>query len=532
MGYVYRVDAIVIGAGHNGLVAANMLADAGWFVAVFEGADRPGGAVRTGELTEPGFRHDLFSSFYPLTAASPVFRRLRLDRYGLRFAHGPLALCHPAADGTCPFVSRDVEETLASLGGRAADEREFRELIGLWDRLGEDFMDALTGSFPPLVPLTRIAAKLRPAGTMELLRFASLPVRRFADERFESPLPGRLLAGNALHSDLHPESPGGALFAWILVGLARSVGFPCAEGGSQSITDALVARLRDRGGEVHCGLPVERVLVSRGRAAAVRTADGEVHPARRAVLADVGAPRLFLDLLEGAALPSRFVKELGRFQYDSATVKVDWALRAPIPWQAPDARRSPVVHVTESMNELTVGSGEIAQGLIPRIPFLVMGQYSMADPTRQPAGAETAWAYTHVPQRIDGDAAGELSGTWDERDQELIADRIEGRIERLAPGFRDLIAGRHVFTPVSMQATNPNLVNGAVNGGTAQLHQQLIFRPVPGLRRAATPVRGLYLASASAHPGGGVHGACGANAARAALSLRERGRRTFSRWPV
>ena len=519
------MDAIVIGAGHNGLVAANMLADAGWSVTVFEGADEPGGAVRTAELTEPGFRHDMFSSFYPLTAASPVFRRLGLERYGLRFAHGPLALCHPAADGTCPFVSRDVGETLSSLGGRPRDEREFAELIGLWDQLGGDFMDALTGPFPPLVPLARIAARLRPAGTMELLRFASLPVRRFADERFDSPLPGRLLAGNALHSDLHPESPGGALFSWVLVGLARSVGFPCAAGGSQSVTDALVARLRDRGGEVRCGTPVERVLVRRGRAAAVRTADGQVHAAGRAVLADVGAPRLFLELLEGASLPSRFVKELGRFQYDSGTVKVDWALRGPIPWLARDARRSPVVHVTEDMDELTVGSGQIAQGLIPAVPFLVMGQYSMADPTRQPAGAETAWAYTHVPQRIKGDAGGELSGAWDERDQELIAERIERRIETLAPGFRDLIAGRHVFTPVSMQATNPNLVNGAVNGGTAQLHQQLIFRPVPGLRRASTPVKGLYLASASAHPGGGVHGACGANAARAALSLRERGRR-------
>jgi len=457
-----------------------------------------------------------------------VFRRLELERYGLRFAHGPLALCHPAADGTCPFVSRDVGETLSSLGGRPADEREFRELIGLWDQLGGDFMDALTGPFPPLVPLARIAAKLRPAGTMELLRFASLPVRRFADERFESELPGRLLAGNALHSDLHPESPGGALFAWVLVGLARAVGFPCAEGGSQAVTDALVARLRDRGGELRCGAPVERVLVRRGRAVGVRTADGQEHAARRAVLADVGAPRLFLELLEGASLPGRFVKELRRFQYDSGTVKVDWALSGPIPWLAADARRSPVVHVTESMDELTVGSGHIAQGLIPAVPFLVMGQYSMADATRQPPGAETAWAYTHVPQRIKGDAGGELTGTWDGRDRELIAARIERRIERLAPGFRDLIIGRHVFTPVSMQATNPNLVNGAVNGGTAQLHQQLIFRPVPGLRRAATPVKGLYLASASAHPGGGVHGACGANAARAALSLRERGRRTIS----
>jgi phytoene dehydrogenase-like protein len=235
------------------------------------------------------------------------------------------------------------------------------------------------------------------------------------------------------------------------------------------------------------------------------------------VLADVGAPRLFLELLGGASLPSRFVRELRRFQYDSATVKVDWALRAPIPWSAPDARRAPTIHVAESVDELSIGAGQMARGLIPEVPFLVMGQYAAADPTRQPAGAETAWAYTHLPQVVRGDAAGELSGTWDERDQELIAERIERRVEALAPGFRDLIAGRHVFTPKGMEAANPNLVNGAVNGGTAQMHQQAIFRPVPSVRRSATPVRALYLASASAHPGGGVHGAPGSNAARAAM---------------
>lgn len=519
------MDAIVIGAGHNGLVAANLLADAGWSGVVLEQADQPGGAVRTGELTVPGFRHDLFSSIYPLTVASPVFRRLRLDRYGLEFAHGPLAFCHPAADGSCPAVSRDLAETLDSLGGSDRDRREWSELAGLWDRIGDDAMDALTAGFPPLRPTARIAAKLRPAGTMELLRFASLPLRRFAEERFHGELPGRLLAGNALHADFHPETPGSALFGWVLAGLAGSVGFPCARGGSQSIIDALVARLHDRGWQVRCDTEVASVLVRSGRAVGVRTAAGQQLGAGRAVLADVGPPRLFLDMLEGTSLPARFVKELGRFQYDSATVKVDWALSAPIPWNASAARRSPVVHVAESMDELTVSTGELSRGLIPAVPYLVMGQYSMADPTRQPHGAETAWAYTHVPQRIRGDAGGELAGTWDEREQELIAERVEARIEALAPGFRDLIVGRHVFTPAGMQSVNPNLVNGAVNGGTAQLHQQLIFRPVPGLRRASTPVKGLYLASASAHPGGGVHGACGANAARAALSVRERARR-------
>jgi phytoene dehydrogenase-like protein len=519
------VDAIVVGAGQNGLVAANMLADAGWSVLVLEGAGVPGGAVRTGELTLPGYRHDLFSSFYPLTAASPVYQRLELERYGLRWCRGELALAHPAADGSCPFVSQgNVEETVASLAPSGGDAGEWRALTELWGRLGDTFMEVLTAGFPPVAPAARLLAKLR-SDALEFARFATLPVRRFADERFRSPLPGRLLAGNSIHADFLPETPGSAFFGWVLVGLASDVGFPFAQGGAASLADALVSRLEDRGGVVRCGAPVERIVVRGNTAQGVRLADGEELVARRAVLADVGAPRLFLELLEGASLPSRFVRELRRFQYDSATVKVDWALRAPIPWSAPDARRAPTIHVAESVDELSVGTGQMARGLIPEVPFLVMGQYAAADPTRQPAGAETAWAYTHLPQIVRGDAAGELSGTWDERDQELIAERIERRVEALAPGFRDLIEGRHVFTPRTMEAANPNLVNGAVNGGTAQMHQQVIFRPVPSVRRSATPVRGLYLASASAHPGGGVHGACGANAARAALSLRERARR-------
>jgi phytoene dehydrogenase-like protein len=522
-----RMDAIVIGAGQNGLVAANMLADAGWSVLVLEGADDPGGAVRTAQLTLPGYRHDLFSSFYPLTVASPVYQRMELERYGLRWCRGPLALAHPAADGTCPVVSRgNVEETVASLAGGDSDAREWRSLTELWERVGETFMDVLTAGFPPVGAGVRMLAELR-SDVLEFARFGTLPVRRFADERFRSDLPGRLLAGNAMHADFLPETPGSALFGWVLVGLASDVGFPFPQGGGQAIIDALVARLEERGGRLRCSAPVEQVIVRRGTAQAVRLADGEEIGARRAILADVGAPRLFLELLEGASLPSRFVRELRRFQYDAATVKVDWALSGPIPWTAADARRSPTIHVAESVDELSVSTGEIARGLIPQVPFLVMGQYSMGDPSRQPAGAETAWAYTHLPQVVRGDAGGELSGTWDERDQQLIAERIERRVEALAPGFRDLIQARHVFTPRSMEQANPNLVNGAVNGGTAQMHQQVIFRPVPSVRRSATPVRNLYLASASAHPGGGVHGACGANAARAALSLRERGRRAL-----
>jgi phytoene dehydrogenase-like protein len=296
------------------------------------------------------------------------------------------------------------------------------------------------------------------------------------------------------------------------------------EGGAGRLTAALTDRLRMHGGRLECGRRIERVVVSRGRAVAVRTADGDEIGAGRAVLAGAGAPALFRDLVGERHLPADFVEDLRSFQYDNSTVKVDWSLDAPIPWIAEDARRAGTIHVADGLDALTRTAGQLSRGLIPDQPFLVIGQYSMVDDTRQPAGRETAWAYTHVPQRVKGDVGGELRGEWDEREVELFVARIEAQIEQRAPGFGELVRARHVFTPGRLEAANSNLVGGAINSGTSQVHQQLVFRPVPGLGRAETPIRGLYLAGASAHPGGGVHGAAGANAARAALAgdLRRR----------
>ena len=222
----------------------------------------------------------------------------------------------------------------------------------------------------------------------------------------------------------------------------------------------------------------------------------------------------------------RFLDGLRAFQFDNATVKVDWSLDAPIPWTAPMRGERRPLHVADDMDALTRTSAQLARGLIPDRPLLVMGQYSMVDETRQPDGKETAWAYTHVPQRVRGDAVRNRR-QWDQRSTDVFVGRIEAEIERRAPGFRDLIRARHVFTPPMLQEANSNLVGGSVNQGTAQIHQQLVFRPTPGLARAETPIRGLYLAGASAHPGGGVHGAAGANAARGALRPAQR----YAAWP-
>ena len=514
-----ETDAVVIGAGPNGLVAANLLADAGWSVVVLEAEADPGGAVRSGELTVPGFVHDRFSAFYPLGAASPVLNGLELDRYGLRWRRSPLVLAHPRPDGRCPVMSTDLDETAASLDADApGDGDAWRRLSGLWERVGGPLLDALLTPFPPVRAGARLAARLGPAGILRFARLGVSSVQRLAEEEFAGEGAALLLTGAALHTDLAPNSAGSSIFGWLLCGLGQQVGFPVPDGGAGRLTAALVDRLAARGGRVVCGARVTRVVVRDGRAAGVVTAGGDEVAAGRAVVADVGAPALYRDLVGPEHLPASVLDDLRRFQYDYSTVKVDWALDGPIPWAAEAARRAATLHVADGMDHYIESSGDLLSGRIPARPALVMGQMAVADPTRSPAGTETAWAYTHVPQTVRGDAGGDLTGRWDFGEAEAFGDRVEARIERLAPGFRSLIRGRYVATPPILEAADANLVGGAVNGGTAQLHQQLVFRPIPGLARAETPVRGLYLGSASAHPGGGVHGACGSNAARAALA--------------
>ncbi|GLY47675.1 FAD-dependent oxidoreductase [Lentzea sp. NBRC 102530] len=503
------MDAVVIGAGPNGLVAANLLADAGWDVLVLEAAPQPGGAVRTAEFVEPGFASDLFSSFYPLGAASPVLRGLGLERHGLRWVHAPAVVAHVLPDDRCAVLSRDIDETAASLAAFSpADEDAWRREFALWQRIRGDLLDSLFTPFPPVRPGARLARTLGVADALRMARMITMPARTFGEERFTGAGARVLLSGNALHSDLGPGQSGSAVFGWLLCMLAQDVGFPVPEGGAGALTAALVRRLTERGGRVECGREVTEVLVARGQAVGVTDSSGERIRARHAVLATVPAPTLYGGLVAAEHLPARLLEDLRNFHWDDATVKVDWTLSKPVPWLNPQANSAGTVHLDSDVDGLADFGASLATGRLPENPFLLLGQMTTTDPTRSPEGTEAAWAYTHVPRRM----------TWD-RDAVLRhADRVEQVVERHAPGFTAAIRGRHVSGPLDLEEQDANLVGGATNTGTSAIHQQLVFRPLPGAGRADTPIDRLYLAGASAHPGGAVHGGPGANAARAALA--------------
>ena len=519
------VDAVVVGAGPNGLVAANLLADAGWSVLVLEAQSGVGGAVRSDRTVHADYVHDTFSSFYPLAAVSPTIRGLGLEQHGLAWSHAPAVVGTPFHDGGWGLMHRRVEDTAAALEAQTPGDGEaWQAVYDQWLRIGPDVVGALLTPFPPVRHGLSALAKLRGVGGLAVIRDLLSPARSFVGHQFRGEAARVLVAGNAAHGDIPLDAAGSALFGWLLAMMGQQEGFPVPEGGAGMLTEAMARRFEAGGGQIVTAARVDRVVVRHGRATAVRTEHGDQVDVHRAVIADVSAPALYGGLVAFEDLPSRMPGLMKRFEWDPGTVKVDWALNGAVPWQSPPAAAPGTVHIGETVDEIALAGSQVTAGAIPAEPFLLMGQMAAADPGRAPAGHESVWAYTHVPHHTREDAGaadgdpGRVTGAWDAGDCERFADRVQARIEAYAPGFGDRVVSRRVLGPRELEERDENLRNGALNGGSSGIHQQLVFRPVPGNGRAETPVKGLYLGSASAHPGGGVHGACGANAARAALT--------------
>jgi phytoene dehydrogenase-like protein len=497
------MDDLVIGSGPNGLAAAIRLAEAGRSVVVLEAADRPGGAVRTEELTLPGFQHDTFSAVHPAAAASPVFARMPLGDHGLRWVQPDACSAHPLPGGRAILLYRDLARTAASLEAQSpGDGERWVAYAEPWLQAFPAVRDTMLAGFPPVAGPLKLLRARGPSGLLGFAAIVPQSARSLARQVFAGSDSCAWLYGAATHNDVPPHRAGSAIAAFYLNLLGHAVGWPSAAGGAERLTDALTGYLRALGGTIRTGARVVGIQVSGSRVSGVRLADGE-RLAARTVVADV-MPHA-LDAMAGDALPAAYRMLLRQYVYGPATLKVDWALDGPIPWSAPEVARSGTVHLGGDEATLLQSVAQAERGL-PERPYLLVGQQSLADPLRAPPGKHTAWAYTHGPREgID----------WAAQTPRHV-ERIEEQVERFAPGFRDRILARHVLGPAELQARNPNLVGGDVGGGSYRL-RQTVFRPMPKLSPYTTPVKGLFLGSAAAFPGGAVHGVPGDAAARAAL---------------
>lgn len=464
-------DAVIVGAGPNGLAAAIALALMRRSTLTLEAADTPGGGARTRELTLPGFRHDVCSAAHPLAIGSPFLKRLPLARYGLEWIHALYPVAHPLDDGSAVLLRRSVIATADGLGIDAdAYRKQMMPLAADWDNIA-------AGALAPL----RL-----PRNPMSMARFgmrALRSARGLAESAFRGERARALFAGVAAHAILPLEQTGSAAAGLLLQTAAHAVGWPMPKGGAQSIADAMAAYLKALGGDLAAGVSVESAA--------------DMPPAR-ATLLDV-SPRALAAIM-GERLPSDYRRKLARFQHGPGVFKLDWALDAPIPWTARECANAGTLHLGGGLDEIAAAEAAVWRGEHPDKPFVLLTQPSLFDPSRAPRGKHTAWAYCHVPAYSDVD----------------MTDRIERQVERFAPGFRQRIIARSAMPPRALEAYNPNYIGGDIGGG-ANCLPQLFARPASPFNPYATPIKGVYICSASTPPGAGVHGMCGYHAAQACL---------------
>jgi phytoene dehydrogenase-like protein len=496
-------DVVVIGSGPNGLTAACTLAKRGHRVLVLEtNRRRPGGALGSEEWTRPGFIHDVGAGFFPFGRTSPAFKALDLEGAGVTWHNAELESCHPALDGSYACIARDAELSARHFGSQR-DGEAWAKLAEFHRSIEPALLETLMDPFPALLPAWRL-------GIGPLLRIARLFAqsgRRLSSGLFTSAAARRVLPGLALHVDVGPDDWFGAGLGYMLGLTASTGGYAVPRGGAQAITNALVTLLERQGGRLRLGARVTRIVVRGRRARGVILESGEEIAVTRAVLADTSAPSLCLELLGGEHQPSLVLRKMRDYPLGFGTFKLDFALSGPTPWRVPQARLSAVVHAGESLDDLSRFVREVRSGRLPERPYLVIGQQSAIDRTRAPQGGHTLYVYSRVPSQVE-------SG-WD-NEREAFADRIVDRIEGLAPGFKELVLARKAHAPPDLEAMNANLIGGDLGGGSNAWNRQLLFRPVFPYFRYRMPVERLYLCSSYAHPGAGVHGMCGYNAARIA----------------